>query len=53
MWMYSDRDVKHIVEGFLTKHFNLCVYLNEESEDELEEVCRNYGREVENIVANY
>lgn len=53
MWMYSDNDVKYIVENFLSKHFNLYVCLNEESEYELEKICRDYGIEVENIAGQY
>lgn len=54
MRMYSGRDVKCIVEAFMAQHFNFDgVYLNDESIYELEEICKWYGREVENIVSNY
>lgn len=54
MWMYSERDVKNIVEDFLAKHFNFdSVYLNEESKGELKKICYNYGIEVENITEQY
>lgn len=50
MWMYSNKDVKNIVEDFLAKHFNFdSVYLNNNSVLELKEICKNYGVEVENI----
>ena len=51
MWLYSEKDVKNIVEEFLAKHFNLgSVYLNDDCEAELFEICNNYGVFVENIV---
>lgn len=54
MWMYSKQDIKNIVEDFLAEHFNFgAVYLNEESAEELEEICHNYGIEVESIVEQH
>ena len=51
MWMYSKRDIKNIVEDFFAEHFNFsAVYLNEESTEELEKICLNYGIDVEGIV---
>lgn len=51
MWMYSDREVRNIIEEFLANHFNFdSVYLNEKSKKELEKICCNYGVEVENIM---
>ena len=53
MKMYSGKDVQCIVELFLAEHFNfLDVNLSEDSERKLEELCRPYGVEVENIVGN-
>lgn len=50
MKMYSKKDVRNIVEGFMAKHFEFdYVCLNEEAVRELEEVCCAYGIEVENI----
>lgn len=54
MRIYSGRDVKCIVENFMAQHFNFeGVYLNDESIYELKEICKWYGREVEDIVSNY
>ena len=54
MWMYSGRDVKNIVEDFLAEHFNFeSVYLNEESKEQLEKICNNYGIEVESIMEQW
>ena len=51
MWMYSEKDVRNIVEDFLAEHFNFsCVYLNDESVEKLEKICNHYGTYVENIV---
>lgn len=51
MWMYSDRDVKNIVEDFLAVHFKFdSVYLNDDGQEELRKICFNYGIDVPNIV---
>ena len=50
MKMYSERDVKNIVEDFLACYFDFdSVYLNEKSKEELEMICISYGIEVKNI----
>lgn len=54
MRMYSKRDVKNIVEDFLAIHFNFdLVYLNEDSKEELENICCRYGIDVDNIEEQY
>ena len=53
MKMYSQSDVKCIVEEFLAVHLNFgSVDLNYDSVRELEEICEPYGIEVENIIEN-
>ena len=54
MWMYSKSDVREIVEEFLANHFNFgSVYLNMESQQELDKICRNYGIQVDSIEEQY
>lgn len=54
MWMYSERDVKNIIEDFLAMHFKFgSVYLDDSSKEELTMICCNYGIEVPNIVEQY
>ena len=51
--MYSEEDVRYIVELFLADHFNFAfVDLNETSIERLKAICLPYGIEVENIVKN-
>ena len=53
MKMYSERDIKYIMQDFLSEHFNFAyVELNAESLELLREICESYGIEVENIVEN-
>lgn len=53
MKMYSEEDVRYIIELFLADHFNFAfVDLNETSIERLKEICEPYGIEVENIVKN-
>lgn len=51
MKMYSERDIKYIMQDYLAQHFNFgYVELNTDSLELLEEICEPYGIEVENIV---
>lgn len=53
MKLYSEKDVRYIIELFLANHFNFSsVDLNYDSLRQLEEICKPYGIEVENIFEN-
>ena len=50
MHMYSRKDVEHIVEEFLARHFGFDgVSLGTNSRLELKDICHGYGIEVDNI----
>lgn len=53
MRMYSEKDIRYIMQDFLAQHFNFdYVELNTDSLELLGEICESYGIEVENIVEN-
>lgn len=53
MRLYSREEIVYIVEDFLAKYLNLgTVYLKDNSVEDLDYICNNYGTEVENIVEN-
>ena len=53
MWMYSRNEVRWIVEEFLAKYLNLnSITLTNELDNMLDDVCFEYGMEVENIEEN-
>ena len=53
MKMYSNNDVRYIVELFLAQHFGFSDgSLRQDSIRELEEICEPYGIEIPNISGN-